>query len=81
MWSKFVCTSFFQMSCGSESKFSLKRFSMLYVFNKTRGKTGSNTLIYAIYQGLYSMQHAIAFIWKIFEIHILSFAVKYCREY
>jgi len=69
------------MSCGTESKLSLKRFSMLYVFNKTRRKTGSNTFIYAIYQGQYSMQHAMAFIWKIFEMHIPSFAVKYCREY
>jgi hypothetical protein len=64
----------------TESKLSLKRFSMLYVFNKTRRKTSSNTFIYAIYQGQFSM-HAMAFIWKIFEMHIASFAVKYCREY
>jgi len=69
------------MSCGTESKLSLKCFSMLYVFNKTRRIISINTFISAIYQGLYSMQHAIAFIWKIFEIHIPSFAIKYCREY
>ena len=55
-------------------------FQCCVCLTKREEKTGSNTFIYAIYQGQYSVQHAMAFIWKIFEMHIPSFAVKYCRE-